>query len=181
MIVVKVGGSLFDHPALGPGLRGFVEALAPADVLLVPGGGPIADAVRELDRVHGLGEEAAHWVALRALAVTATFLEGIIGEPNPTSPFRVLDCFTFAREDDSRPGALPHTWSVTTDSIAARAALVFGAERLVLLKSVDVPPGTSWEVAAANGWVDAHFPQLAAALACPIEVVNFRRQMHTRA
>jgi aspartokinase-like uncharacterized kinase len=148
-------------------------------VLLVPGGGPVADAVRELDRVHKLGEETAHWLALRALAVTATSLEGIMGEPNP--PLRVLDCYTFAREDDSRPGALPHTWSVTTDSIAARAALVFRAERLVLLKSVDVPPGTTWEVAAANGWVDAHFPQVAATLTCPVEVINFRRQIHTRA
>jgi aspartokinase-like uncharacterized kinase len=178
MIVVKVGGSLFDHPALGPALRTFVERLAPADVLLVPGGGPVADAVRELDRVHGLGEESAHWIALRALTVTARLLEEFI--PRRLSFVRVLDCFTFAREDDSRPGALPHTWNVTTDSIAARAAIVFRAERLVLLKSVDVPPGTSWE-AAANGWVDAHFPQIAATLACPVEIINFRRQLDARA
>ena len=74
MIVVKVGGSLFDHAGLGPALREFVAGLAPADVLLVPGGGPVADAVRELDRVHGLGEEASHWLALRSLDVTAELL-----------------------------------------------------------------------------------------------------------
>ncbi len=90
---------------------------------------------------------------------------------------RVLDCHAFALEDDSRPGALPHAWSVTTDSIAARAAVVFGAERLVLLKSTDVPPGTPWETAAANGWVDAHFPRIAAELPCPVEVVNFRAKV----
>jgi aspartokinase-like uncharacterized kinase len=177
MIVVKVGGSLFDHPALGPGLRTFLAALAPADVLLVPGGGIVADAVRELDRVHALGEEAAHWLALRSLDVTAALLERMVGAP-PTALAggirRVLNPFTFAREDESRPGALPHSWSVTTDSIAARAAVVFRPERLVLLKSVAVPPGTPWAVAAANGWVDAHFPQIAAELPCPVEVVNFR-------
>lgn len=70
---------------------------------------------------------------------------------------------------------MPHSWDVTTDSIAARVALVHGAERLVLLKSVDVPSGTPWEEAAARGWVDAHFPKVAAELTCPIEVVNFRR------
>ncbi|HEY1188734.1 MAG TPA: hypothetical protein VGE74_13855, partial [Gemmata sp.] len=60
MIVVKVGGSLYDSPALGPALRAFVASLAPAEVLLVPGGGAAADAVRALDRTHALGEEAAH-------------------------------------------------------------------------------------------------------------------------
>ena len=94
---------------------------------------------------------------------------------------RVLNPFTFAQEDDSRPGALPHTWEVTTDSLAARAAVVFRAERLILLKSVDIPPGTPWEIAAANGWVDAHFPQIAATLACPISVINFRRKLETHA
>jgi hypothetical protein len=215
MIVVKVGGSLFTHPALGAGLRDFVESLAPNEVLLVPGGGPVADAVRELDRVHGLGEEASHWLALRALGVTAAMLEALLGPTPPTplpkgrgeketshplphgrgspeadSPLPLgrgvggvglLDCFTFAQEDESRPGALPHSWSVTTDSIAARAAVVFRAERLVLLKSVDVPPGTPWKVAAANGWVDAHFPQIAPTLTCPVEVVNFRRKLDVRA
>jgi aspartokinase-like uncharacterized kinase len=240
MIVVKVGGSLFDHPALGPGLRAYLETLG-AEVLLVPGGGLVADAVRELDRVHGLGEEAAHWLALRSLGVTGALLERLLGltsplegevagadfgsggwgvstfavqevadprkraaqkqrvSPHPppaslaaseaTSPSRgevkdktrVLDCFAFACEDELRPGALPHTWSVTTDSIAARAAVVFRAERLVLLKSTDIPPGTSWESAAANGWVDAHFPQIAPTIACPIEVVNFRRHLSPRA
>ncbi|QJW97197.1 amino acid kinase family protein [Frigoriglobus tundricola] len=234
MIIVKVGGSLFDHPKLGPGLLAFVESLAPAEVLLVPGGGPVADAVRELDRTHGLGEEAAHWLALRALSVTAAFLERVAGGPPPPAPLpegkgvtardassdspealglrrscsppfprparssadragereeglgvgsscRVLDCFAFAREDESRPGALPHSWSVTTDSVAARAALVFRAERLILLKSTDVPDGTPWDTAAANGWVDAHFPRIARALTCPVEVINFRRRLGANA
>ena len=177
MIVVKVGGSLYDHPALGPALRAFVESLAPADVLLVPGGGPVADAVRELDRVHKVGEESAHWLALRALGVTAHFLRTLASGSRLT----VLDCFTFAQEDEARPGSLPHTWAVTTDSIAARAAVVYRAERLVLLKSVDIPPGTPWDVATANGWVDAYFPQIAATLACPVEVVNFRWKLPARA
>jgi 5-(aminomethyl)-3-furanmethanol phosphate kinase len=178
MIVVKVGGSLFDHPKLGPGLREYLEALG-SEVLLVPGGGPVADAVRELDHVHGLGEEAAHWLALRSLSVTAHLLQTLALAFG--SRLTVLDCFEFAQEDEKRQGKLPHTWSVTTDSIAARAAVVFRAERLVLLKSVDIPPGTSWEAAAANGWVDAHFPQTSQTLKCPVDVLNFRLQLQARA
>jgi hypothetical protein len=70
---------------------------------------------------------------------------------------------------------LPHSWDVTSDSIAARAALVYGAERLVLLKSVDVPPGTPWDEAAARGWVDAHFSHVVSGAPFAVEVVNFRR------
>jgi hypothetical protein len=237
VIVVKIGGSLFDHPALGPGLRRYIESLGQAEVLLVAGGGPVADAVRELDRTHQLGEEAAHWLALRSLGVTASLLEALLCADGPPAPcasqthppaparpasppvdletcrrrcsavtpslqgggwgvgsprdggvelpgaavVRLLDALTFAREDEARPGALPHTWSVTTDSIAARAALVFRAERLVLLKSVDIPPNTPWAIAAAHGWVDEHFPHIAQTLSCPIEVMNFRRQLDARA
>ncbi len=178
MIVVKVGGSLFDSPALGPALRAYLETLAPAEVLLVPGGGPVADAVRELDRAHALGEEAAHWLALRSLGVTAQLLRTLtLAFADSGSRLTVLDCFEFAKEDEQREDKLPHTWAVTTDSIAARVAFVHRAERLVLLKSVDIPPGTPWEEAAAFGWVDAHFPRIAALLACPIEVVNFRLRL----
>ena len=169
MIVVKVGGSLYDHPRLGPGLRAYLDSLAPEPVLLIPGGGPFADAVRQLDATHRLGEEAAHWLALRALGPAAAFLEAV------APGFRVLDCFAFAAEDEARPDHLPHSWAVTTDSLAARAAVVHRADRLVLLKSTDIPSGTPWEQAAANGWVDPHFPQLAAAHQLSVGAVNFRR------
>ena len=174
MIVVKVGGSLFDHPGLGPGLRAFVAELAPP-VLLVAGGGDFADAVRTLDRVHALGEERAHRLALRSLAVTGALLEALA--LRCASRPHVLDCHQFARDDD----ALPHTWAVTTDSIAARAAVVYGAARLILLKSIDIPSGMSWDAAAASGWVDAHFPNVVAGAAFAVEAVNFRRWLDRHA
>jgi aspartokinase-like uncharacterized kinase len=176
VIVVKVGGSLFDAPALGPALRAYLSTLAPQPVLLVAGGGAVADAVRAFDRTHALGEAPAHWLALASLDVTAGLLERLVG-----GRARVLNCLAFAREDDARPGALPHTWAVTTDSIAARAAEVFGATRLVLLKSVDVPAGLSHAQAAERGFVDAHFPVVAARLRCPIELRNFRHELAAHA
>lgn len=173
MIVVKVGGSLYDHPRLGPGLRAYLEPFLPSGVLLVPGGGDLADAVRALDAIHRLGDGAAHWLALRSLVVAAAFLRHLVPDERVT----ILDAFAFAAADEGRPGALPHTWAVTSDSLAARVAAVQGARRLVLLKSVDIPPGVSWDEAAARGWVDRYFPHAVAGAGYTVEAVNFRRRL----
>jgi aspartokinase-like uncharacterized kinase len=173
VIVVKVGGSLFRHPHLAAGLRAYLECLAPSEVLLVPGGGPAAEAVRELDRLHRLGKEVSHWLAIAAMDVMGGVLRALV----PGT--RVVDCFAFAREDESRPDALPHSWDVTSDSIAARVATVLGAERLILLKSVNVPDGTRWDEAARRGWIDPHFPSTIKAAAFAVEIVNFRRHLES--
>ena len=43
-----------------------------------------------------------------------------------------------------------------------------------------IPAGAPVDV-NANGRVDAHFPHVARTLACPVEVVNFRRRLDARA
>src|SRR4051812_35818845 len=73
-IVMKVGGSLFDLPDLRERLHFVLAAFNDANVLLVPGGGAAADTVRALERVHRLGEEAAHWLAIRTMSLHAHFL-----------------------------------------------------------------------------------------------------------
>ena len=186
-IVVKVGGSLYDWPDLAARLsdwfRPFVHEGTP--LLVVPGGGPTADVIRRFDRGHRLGEETAHWLALRALAlnahVLAALLPGaaVVGTPADSARrglLTVLDPHAFARDDERRPGRLPHTWVVTSDSLAARAADVAGAGRLVLLKSVTVPEGMDWAEAARCGFVDEFFAQVLARRATPFAVsaVNLR-------
>jgi hypothetical protein len=69
----------------------------------------------------------------------------------------IVDAHDFARQDEGRPGALPHTWEVTSDSVAARVAQVTGARRLVLLKSTDFPEGIDAEETGRRGLVDAYF------------------------
>jgi aspartokinase-like uncharacterized kinase len=165
-LVVKVGGSLYELPDLGPRLRRWLAAQDTRSVLLVPGGGALADAVRKLDAAHRLGEEAAHWLALRALTVAAYFfahlLPGSVLVSHPDDWRRdglaVLDPHAFAVADEGRAGALPHCWSVTSDSIAARAARVAKVRRLVLLKSITIPEGVAWSETARQGWVDDFFP-----------------------
>lgn len=163
LVVVKVGGSLFDLPQLGERLRAF---LAPwPRTLIVPGGGALVDTVRRLDHAHGLGPETCHWLALQAMSMNARFLARllpgacVVSEPGDAGS-QILDAYPFFRADDERADRLPHDWQVTSDSLALRAAARSGARELVLLKSVawDVPH--SWTEAAEAGVVDSFFPRL---------------------
>jgi aspartokinase-like uncharacterized kinase len=150
----------------------------------VPGGGPSADVIREYDRLHQLGEERAHWLALRVLQLNAHFLAELLGgvpvvdgpEECGVAPGSraILDAHTFARSDETRPGRLPHTWKATSDSLAARAARVGGAARLVLLKSVSLPSSVaSWSEAAQLGLVDPLLAQVVGT-ELQVSVVNLR-------
>ncbi len=155
--VVKVGGSLFDVPDLGTRLEAWLKALAAPKVILLAGGGPAAQVIRELDRLHGLGEEKSHWLALRSLNLTAHALTALLPGSTP-----ILDPLAFAQDDESRPGRLPHRWDVTSDSVAARVAEVLGARELILLKSVTIPPEMDWSEASRRGLVDGYFPTMIA-------------------
>ncbi len=68
--------------------------------------------------------------------------------------------------------SLPHDWCTSSDAIAARAAQALSATELVLVKSRDLPPGTTREAAAAEGFVDAVLPQAARGLS--VHWVNLR-------
>jgi aspartokinase-like uncharacterized kinase len=184
--VIKVGGSLFDWPELAERLRRWLESLGRRELLLVPGGGATADVIRDFDRCHDLGEERAHWLALRALTLNAHFLRDLL--PNGAGiqsladapacwqrgDVPILDAEAFCRADELRPGCLPHAWSVTSDSIAARVARVAGAAKLVLLKSTDLPPGTGWREAGQSRLVDPVFGE-ALGHAPEVDWVNLRR------
>lgn len=130
-LVVKIGGSLYDStPLLVP-----VLSASPRPLLIVPGGGPFANAVRQAD----LDDETAHWEAIAAMDRYGKYIASFglpvteqMGLPLKTTVFLPLRCI---RERDP----LPHSWDVTSDTIAAWIAKELGLD-LLLLKSVDGIP-----------------------------------------
>lgn len=140
--VIKVGGSLSRRPGA---LRRLMAALAVAargrTLVVVPGGGPFAEAVRRADRHFAPGDSPSHWMAtlamdqyavlLASLAAEAALVRGrrdvVRGRLNVLAPSSWL----------ARADPLPHSWDVTSDSIAAWVARTLRAKMLVLLKDVD--------------------------------------------
>jgi len=127
-VVVKLGGSLYNRvPDLVPV---FLASVRP--IIIVPGGGIFADAVR---KTRG-NDDSAHWMAVAAMdqygwviasqGIPATTLLQV-----PDKPVVFLPYCSMQKHDP-----LPHSWDVTSDSIAAWIADMLGLD-LLILKSVD--------------------------------------------
>lgn len=152
--IYKVGGSLLALGDLAQRLRRVLELRPDRRRLLVVGGGATADLVRGWDRLFGLGEERAHWLALRSLMLNEALVADLLPESRIVHSraeaesawwagrIPILCAYSFLRAEERESGAhLPHRWEVTSDSIAAWVALRWPAEELVLLKSVPLPHG----------------------------------------
>jgi aspartokinase-like uncharacterized kinase len=148
LTVIKVGGGLSATPGA---LEAVGAALGAAGrrhrLLVVPGGGPFADAVREFDRRHSLSSDAAHWMAILAMDqyahVLAERIPGAVMVEDAGAVNGVLGGAGIAVLLPSRwlraADVLPHTWDVTSDSVAAFVAGALDATRLVLVKPTSSP------------------------------------------
>jgi 5-(aminomethyl)-3-furanmethanol phosphate kinase len=139
-----------------------------------------------MDQTHGLGDQKAHRLAIRSLDLTAELLaallpgSAVVHRPEDLWACRnlgqvpILTPGQFLEElDDREPDRLPASWDVTSDSIAARIAVLLGARRLILLKSVRLSADIDRGEAARLGLVDAMFPRIASALEV-VELVCLR-------
>jgi aspartokinase-like uncharacterized kinase len=165
-LVLKLGGSL----AGGDHLRFWLQLAADhADrfLVLVPGGGPFAEAVRQAQGKLGFGEGPAHRMALLAMEQYAIAMAGL--EPRlcmASSPITIERALIRKQAVAWRPSAmvlgrpdLPESWDLTSDSLACWLAEEICARGLVLVKSAE-PPGNdrSAEALAEAGYVDPAFP-----------------------
>jgi aspartokinase-like uncharacterized kinase len=142
LTVVKVGGGL-SRAAGDDALRALCNTLGELGgrhpLLVVPGGGDFADAVREADRRYGLQAATSHRMAILGMEQFGWLLSDLIPH--------AVRCTDLAQEVSGRTAVLlpaglpldelPESWDVTSDSIAAWVADRVGAGRLVLVKAVD--------------------------------------------
>ena len=162
--VVKVGGSTADQPVL----REWIAALAGSalPVVIVPGGGPFADQVRNTQRRIGFSNNAAHAMAILAME---QFGHIILDRDSRLAPVRSFQEMERALEAGRTSVWLPSSlaipasdiaasWDITSDALAAWLAGRLGADALLLVKQTSAFSSLD-DVASltAKGIVDAAF------------------------
>lgn len=154
-IIIKMGGSLAKQEngkilsQLGKILTDYADKYP---LLIVPGGGPFADTVRDYGEKFNLSDPTCHFMALLAMDQLAFLLKDFIPGSrltdlsDPASLFQIdshpvpqiLLCSRYISLIPAED--LPRSWDVTSDSISAFLAKKLDAALLVLLKSTDIGP-----------------------------------------
>lgn len=163
-LVVKIGGSLLSNAAR---LSTVVATLSRArrPIVIVPGGGPFADQVRDTQKTHDMTDRTAHRMALLAMHQTGLLIEDM------QTRFIAVDTAPAIRQAlaakripvwlplklASVDHTIPADWSVTSDALAARLAERLRFEAVLLIKSRSVPLGPTAAELASDGIVDAVF------------------------
>jgi 5-(aminomethyl)-3-furanmethanol phosphate kinase len=165
LAIVKIGGSHIS----GPHIKDWLAAIAvqAGAIVIVPGGGPFAQAVRSAQASMGYDDSAAHWMALMAMAQFGRALQNLNSALTVSASRSAIrralkdgKVPVWSPEPMARAAALPETWALTSDSLAAWLAGELGALHLLLVKhshceaaAVDV------RRLVAGGVVDSLFPR----------------------
>lgn len=167
-IVVKLGGSVVRSPDLTSWLDAIASAQVP--IVVVPGGGALADEVRAWQARLGFGDRSAHRMALLAMDQLAWAVAGLRqgftvgateaelraalerGSVAVWAPYALI-----AERTD-----IEESWRLTSDSLALWLAARIGATRCFLIKSIARPRQArlSAPQLAGDGVVDEAFPDM---------------------
>ncbi len=193
--VLKVGGSVSRSRSLSSLCQNIGRLCRFYSLLVVPGGGGFADQVREAYRRYNLSETAAHRMALLAMDQYGYLLNQLI--PDSLLTANLLSARQAAESGHVaillpaelviKSDPLPHSWKVTSDTIAAWVAHMTGCQRLVLLKDVDgllaakgaehpgsglIPELNVKQLAERAGGVDEYLPSFLATVNLETWVIN---------
>ncbi len=165
MWVVKIGGSLLGSPELEQWLALFAK-FSDGKIIIVPGGGVFADAVREAQKLSKITDACAHRLAVLAMDQFGLLLANM----NPNLALARSEMEIDERTWQHRgivwlpsrmvlaDDTIAKNWNITSDSIAAWLANKVNAQQLVLVKA-DKPSKheLSLRLVSENGIVDEAF------------------------
>jgi aspartokinase-like uncharacterized kinase len=175
VIVVKLGGSLYNTPELKLWLQTLADTSISTPIVIVPGGGPFADQVREAQILHHFNDAAAHHMALMAMKQFGLMLIALEAKCQPFNTLKPPQPLSVWLPDDSllTELVLTQSWDVTSDSLALWLASKLQAEQLFLVKYVDVR-STSIQQLTSHHVIDRRFADLFADYAISTRVIHYQ-------
>ena len=139
--VVKIGGSLFPKYT-----KNLCKRLTKSKekIVLVNGGGELANIIREFNKYNNFSNDINHWNAIECMDIIGKFIADEnkdivlinildkIGEVHDMNKTPLLLTYELLKKEDP----LEHSWDVTSDSIACWVANQINA-KLLILTNVD--------------------------------------------
>ena len=144
--VIKIGGSLGLHPEKLKVLCSKLSAASKKHFLLVvPGGGEFADAVRTVDKRFGLSNSVSHQMAILGMDQYGYLLSDLISGSllvnqidQVQNIFDIHKCLILLPSNImSKNDSLEKSWNVTSDSIAVHIANQAHIKKVILVTDVD--------------------------------------------
>ncbi len=141
MHIVKLGGSLYNAPNLNRWLTRLHTLSQQQPLVIVPGGGPFADQVRQAQQQHKFDDRSAHHMAILAMAQFGLLLHGlqpsatIVNIPAAVAATPKLSIWI----PDARllDADIAQNWQITSDSLALWFAQQLPAvQQLTLIKRI---------------------------------------------
>jgi len=161
-IVVKLGGSLYNTHELQVWLSTLAKHAQHHPIIIVPGGGPFADQVRNAQSTHHFNDQAAHHMALLAMKQFGLLLKAlapscstfVLGHKNhsPLSIWLPDDALLNEVE-------LDQSWDISSDSLALWLANKVSAQQLILIKRANTL-STSIKQLTSDTVIDSAFSSL---------------------
>tara|TARA_R110002049_G_scaffold127650_2_gene284494 strand:+ start:271 stop:846 length:576 start_codon:yes stop_codon:yes gene_type:complete len=175
VIVVKLGGSLYNSPELKHWLQSLVETSISTPIVIVPGGGPFADQVREAQTLHHFDDSSAHHMALMAMKQFGLMLIALEAKCQPFNALKLEQSLSVWLPDDSllMEPSLTHSWDVTSDSLSLWLASKLDAEQLFLVKHIQTHTGSIQKL-TADHVIDRHFADLFAIHTIPTRIIHYQ-------
>lgn len=165
-LVIKIGGSLAESGRIGVILDMVAAVRRP--LVVVPGGGPFADAVRAAQAAHGFPDRAAHRMALLAMHQMGLMMVAMqprlviaetLAEIRRACRSGTIPLWLPWRLSDGDP-LIPTDWSITSDGLAARLGERLKAAAVLLVKSCPVDECATARILAQKGVIDFAFADI---------------------
>ena len=170
--IVKVGGSLICRDDLPRRLSRWLEDQSPACNIVLFGGGPLVNAMRQVDLCHAFDSQWMHWSCVDLLEKTyemgtqwfpAWQVIGSQADFRQWRPSRTSNFATYWLINPTsfyhrvQPAELPADWRTTSDAIAALLGHLVEAKEVVLIKSCEIPPEATSEELVRQEIIDEAF------------------------
>lgn len=180
MLIVKMGGSLFHNARLKNCLDKLVQLSQQESIIIVPGGGPFADQVRQAQHQHHFADHHAHYMAILAMAQFGLVLLGLCQEAEPfyypakQSRHNHANLAIWLPDKSLLEQPIMQNWNITSDSLALWLAQQLRPSKLTLLKH-QPPLEFSIQHLTNQGILDKAFPMQYAQAAITTELFDINK------